>query len=460
MIFFTRLLGDTFFHHIVRHPIERRKVMGVQSRRTFLGRAGTALAAGALANGCGKAQKKVDIPVMLEKAPDGPELTVGLVGCGGRGRGAMINFLDAGPNLTITALADVFQDRVDMAREELSTKKNVTIPAENCFVGFDGFRKVIDSGVDVVILATPPNFRHEHMAAAVAAGKHIFMEKPVAVDPAGIRSIIESAGQARTKNLSVVTGTQRRHQKQYVETYRRVAEGAIGDIVSARCYWNQNQLWFRTREQGWSDMEWMIRDWVNWCWLSGDHIVEQHVHNIDIINWFTGAHPVRAVGFGSRQRRVTGDQYDNFSVDFTFENGMHLHSMCRQINGCANDVSELIVGTKGSTNCSDTIFKPDGTVAWKFDPGEGGKEPNNPYLQEHIDLVTSIRTSEPYNEAVNTAESTLVGIMGRISAYTGAETTWQEMLDSDLRLGPAEYALGPVAYANAPIVPVPGKEKE
>ena len=431
--------------------------MCAQSRRRFLGSAGSAIAAGALAVGCGESKPKVEIPKMLERAPDGSELKAGLVGCGGRGRGAAIDFLNAGPNLKITALADVFQDRTDMALEQIKEKGGQTVPAENCFVGFDAYQKIIDAGVDVVLLATPPHFRPEHFAAAVKAGKHVFMEKPVAVDPVGIKSIIETAGQARTQNLSVVTGTQRRHQKKYVEAYRRIADGAIGEIVAARCYWNMRQLWYKERQEGWSDMEWMIRDWVNWCWLSGDHIIEQHVHNLDVINWFTGIHPVKAVGFGSRHRRVTGDQYDNFSVDYTFENGMHLLSMCRQIDGCADNVSEFIVGTKGSSNCADTIFNPDGSIAWKFEDKEGEKKPNSPYVQEHIDFVTSIRTSEPINEAVATANSTMVAIMARISAYTGAETTWDEMMDSELRLGPSEYAMGPADIRA--VIPVPGKGK-
>jgi len=248
--------------------------------------------------------------------------------------------------------------------------------------------------------------------------------------------------------LSVVAGTQRRHKKAYIETYKRIADGAIGQIVAARCYWNQSQLWYRERDPKWSDMEWMIRDWVNWTWLSGDHIVEQHVHNIDVINWFTGKHPVKAVGMGARTRRVTGDQYDFFAVDFEFDGGMHLESMCRQINGCANNVSEFIVGTKGSSNCANKIFSPDGSVAWSY---EGPKEQE--YVEEHTDLVESIRTGKPINEARNVAESTMMAIMGRISAYSGKEVAWDELMGSDLRLGPAEYGLGPVTMGK---VAVPG----
>ncbi len=422
------------------------------SRRKFFG---SAAAAGSLVWSCGNSTSKVEAPELPEQAPDGPELKAGLVGCGGRGTGAAINFLRAGPNLTLHSMGDVFQDRIDGSRKKIGEETGASVPDDRCFLGFDAFTKVIESGVDIVILATPPHFRPEHFAAAVAAGKHVFMEKPVAVDPVGIRSIIETAGQARTKDLCVVTGTQRHHQKQYIECYYRVLDGMIGDIVAARCYWNQRQLWYRERQQDWSDMEWMIRDWVNWTWLSGDHIVEQHVHNIDVINWFTGKHPTSAVGFGGRHRRVTGDQYDFFAVDFSYDDGMHTLSMCRQIDGCANNVSEFLVGTKGSTNCMDTIWDLDGNVLWQFDDTE---KPRSPYDQEHTDMVTAIRTSEPLNEAVATAESTLCGIMGRQSAYTGRETTWKEMMDSDMRLGPETYALGPVDLAQF-TVPVPGGQE-
>jgi len=270
--------------------------------------------------------------------PEGPPLKAGLVGCGGRGTGAAENILSSAPDIRITALADVFQDRLDSARKALS-ERGQEIPDSRCFVGFDAYKKLIATDVDIVLLATPPHFRSTHFAAAVEAKKHVFMEKPVAVDPAGVRSVLATGEKAKELGLSVVAGTQRRHKRSYIETYKRIADGAIGEIVAARCYWNQSQLWYKERDPKWSDMEWMIRDWVNWTWLSGDHIVEQHVHNIDVINWFTGKHPVKAVGMGARMRRVTGDQYDFFAIDFEFDGGLHLQSMCRQINGCANNVS-------------------------------------------------------------------------------------------------------------------------
>ncbi|MBD3383423.1 hypothetical protein GF407_00730 [candidate division KSB1 bacterium] len=429
------------------------------SRRNFISSIGAAGAVSMIACG-GKKRYQPGELTLPEQAPDGKVLKAGLIGCGGRGTGAAINFLNAGPNLEISALGDVFRDRIEQCKNRLMQEKELVLAEENCFVGFDAFEKVIDSGVDVVILATPPHFRPQHFAAAVNAKKHVFMEKPLAVDPVGIRSIMASAQKAEPFNLSVVTGTQRRHQHSYLTILDLVKQGAIGDIVAANCYWNQRQLWYRTRKSGWSDMEYMIRDWVNWLWLSGDHIVEQHIHNIDVINWFTGSHPVKAVGFGGRHRRPTGDQYDFFSVDYIYENGMHMHSMCRQINGCADNVSEWIVGSKGTTNCHDKIFKADGSVAWQypFPTHKEGKvdrsKIKSPYEQEHINLVTAIRSGNPVNTAKETAITNLTAIMGRVSAYTGKQVTWEEMMNSDMRLGPETYEMGAVNISID--IPTPG----
>jgi myo-inositol 2-dehydrogenase/D-chiro-inositol 1-dehydrogenase len=435
------------------------------SRRSFLGTAAAAGAAGivvpTLLTSCAPKHKNVVLPVMLEKAPDGPLLKAGLIGCGGRGTGAAINFIHAGPNLTISALGDVFTDRITSCRERLA-EDGVQIADENCFTGFDAYQKVIESGVDIIILATPPVFRPGHVEAAVSAGKHVFMEKPVAVDPVGARQILASGEKAKGMELSIVTGTQRHHQHDYVATWGKVQEGMIGDIVSANCYWNQGQLWYREPNPSWTEMEYMIRDWVNWSWLSGDHIVEQHVHNIDVISWFTGKRPVSAVSFGSRQRRPTGDQYDFFSTDFVYEGGIHVHSMCRQINGCESNVSEWIQGTEGTSNCQNTVWDKAGTQLWKYDGyklDEAGKMTEDlaisPYDQEHIDFVTAIRTGKPLNEAEFVAHSTMAGIMGRISAYTGKLVTWDEVMNSELKLGPKVYAMGPVDVPKT--VPVPGE---
>jgi len=416
-------------------------------RRTFIGSvaaAGTAWIAHAN-------QRTRDTQNMVtDKAPDGPVLKAGLVGCGGRGRGAATNFLEAGPNLKITALADVFQDRVDEARNSLNEKYNQNIPAENCFVGFDAYKKLLASGVDVMLNATPPHFRPEHFAAAVDAKKHCFLEKPVAVDAVGVRSVIETAKKAKPLGLCVMTGTQMRHDNARIETRKRILDGAIGEIVAVRAFRNQGALWYRDRQAGWSDMEYMIRDWVNWTWLSGDHIVEQHIHHLDQVVWYMGAHPVKAVGMGGRARRVTGDQYDFFSDDYQFENGVHMHSTIRQVNGCANLHEEVLVGTKGSCNLAGTIFDRSGKVVWTF---EGTR--NNPIVQEHVDLVTAIRGGKQVVTAEETAVSTLVAIMGRDTAYTGKEVTWDELMQSNARLGPTEYALGPLDIK--PMIPVPGE---
>jgi len=435
------------------------------TRRDFIG-AAAAAGTGLLLAGCSRSFPKL---TFLDAAPDGPVLKAGVIGCGGRGTGAAQDFLKAGPNVQVVALADVFQDRLDQCRQRLAEKANTKIADDRCYVGFDAYKKLIQSDVDLVLMATPPHFRPEQFEAAVEAKKHVFMEKPVAVDPVGVRAILASAEKSKAYNLCVVTGTQRRHQRQYLENYNHVANGAIGRILAARCHWNQGQLWYKSRQPSWSDMEAMLRDWVNWTWLSGDHIVEQHVHNLDVIHWFTGKYPTKAIGMGGRMRRVTGDQYDFFSVYYTLDEGVQMLSTCRQIEGCANLNAEFLMGTDGYTNCKGTIWDKKGQVVWQYleDSKESGKEGKklepeksamSPYVQEHIDLVTAIRTNKPINEAENTAKSTLVAIMGRISAYTGQEVTWEQAMSSNLRLGPIEYAMGPVPIQA--VVPVPGTSKE
>lgn len=403
------------------------------------------------------------IPEMPDKAPDGKELRAGVIGCGGRGSGATFNFLNAANGLSIVALADTFQEKVDALADKLKSEKSIDIPAEKRFVGLEAYKQLIDcDDVDVVIVATPPLFRPIHFQYAVEKNKHCFLEKPICVDPVGYRTIMATAKQAQAKNLCVVTGTQRHHQRAYVESYKKVMEGAIGEITGGIVYWNQPMLWYRERQAGWSDCEWMIKDWVNWKWLSGDHIVEQHVHNIDVFTWFSGLKPVKAVGFGSRQRRLTGDQYDNFSVDFTMENGIHLHSMCRQIDGCADNVSEFIQGTKGSWN-SDTMEIKDlaGNVVWKYDSEKEKAEhqQNDPYTLEHVDWISKIRAGKVIEQASETAVANMAAIMGRESAYTGAETTWEAMTASPLDYTPKDLNLGSMDMTSF-TVPVPGKPIE
>lgn len=443
-----------------KNELTRRKFLS----NTALGAIGTIGAAGLLAS-CAGAEKKwpeVKLSEMLDTAPDGKVLRAGLIGCGGRGTGAAINFIDAGPNLQIVALGDVFQDKLDTCRDTLKKERNIEVADEKCFTGFDNYQKVIDSGVDIILLCTPPHFRPMHVEAAVNAGKHVFMEKPVAVDPVGARSVLISSKKAAQMGLSMVSGTIRRVQKDYRETWRRVANGEIGEVVGANIVRNGGALWAKKRLPEWSDMEYMLRNWANFCWLSGDHIVEQFIHEVDVMNWFVGKIPVKAMGWGGRQRRMTGDQYDFFSVEYLYDNGMQTHCAARQINGCSNLKQEIITGTKGFADCNGTIFDLKGNPVWKYAyPKEGDTDltlkVKDPYVQEHVNLVTAIRAGKPINDAEAQVNSTLITIMGRISAYTGKDVTWEEMLNSSLSLGPKSYVMGPVP--NIPeTIPVIGVE--
>jgi myo-inositol 2-dehydrogenase / D-chiro-inositol 1-dehydrogenase len=436
-----------------------------QSRRQFiegaamLGVMGT-IGAGHLLSSCQRRRKSYTPPPLADIAPDGPLLKAGLVGCGGRGTGAAINFLNAGPNLQITALGDVFPERVERCRSTLKAQRDVDVPARNCFSGFDAYKYVIDSDVDVIICATPPHFRPMHFEAAVQARKHAFIEKPCAVDPVGAKSIMASGKMAEAAGLTVVSGTQLRHARDHIATFNMIKNGAIGDLVSGNALRLGGKLWHTDRQEGWSDMEAMLRDWVNWCWLSGDHIAEQFVHQIDILNWFFEKFPSKAIGFGGRHRRPTGDQYDFISVDYEFDDGRKYQGMHRQIDGCHNHSSVTLYGTKGYTNCQNKIFDYDNNLTWEYQyvvDEDGQPTSRLPVVREdqsHINLVTAIRTNNPVNEAHTMASSSLVAVMGRESAYTGKLVTWDDMMNSGQRLGPTEYRMGPVDIR--PVPPVPG----
>ncbi len=379
-------------------------------------------------------------------------IKVGLIGCGGRGTGAADNAIHSAQGVKLVAMADAFQDRLDRSLKTLQEKAGtgVEVPEESRFVGFDAYQKVIASDVDYIILATPPAFRPEHLKAAVAAGKNLFCEKPVAVDGSGIRSVLATYEEAKKKNLNIVVGTQRHHQAGYIETLKRVQDGAIGNILAARCYWNTGGLWMKPRQPDWSDMEWQLRNWLYFTWLSGDHIVEQHVHNLDVVNWAKEAHPVRAVGLGGRQQR-TGPEYghifDHFAIDYEYADGMHLMSMCRQIPGCANSVSEALTGKKGF--CQVNEYSITGMKNWKY---AGDKI--NPYVQEHTDLIAGIRSGKTLNELKTLAESTLTAIMGRMSAYSGKAVTWEQAMNSGQKLGPEKLAWD---HLPVPAVAIPGQ---
>ncbi|HEX6926966.1 MAG TPA: Gfo/Idh/MocA family oxidoreductase [Longimicrobiaceae bacterium] len=380
-------------------------------------------------------------------------IRVGLIGCGGRGTGAARDCVTSSEGVELVAMGDLFPDRLERSKNQLTRAigDKFKVTGETSFVGFDAYKQVLATDVDLVILATPPGFRPLHLRAAIDAGKHVFTEKPVAVDPVGVRSVFETSDLAKSKNLAIVAGTQRRHDPKYRETIQRIHDGAIGDIVAGNVYWNQGGLWTAERKPEMSDTEWQIRNWLYFTWLSGDHVVEQHVHNIDVANWVLGGHPIRANGVGGRQVRTGpeyGHIYDHFCVEFEYPNGARITSMCRQQDGTAGYVGEFFIGTRGTSNAADTIR---GATAWKY----SGEEVN-PYQQEHADLIASIRAGQPLNEGRQVAESVLTAIMAREAAYTGQDLTWDQVLNANLKLVPDQ-----VAFGDLPMAPVamPGVTK-
>ncbi len=392
----------------------------------------------------------------VHKSTDAP-LRVGLIGCGGRGTGAAAQALSTAGPVELVAMADVFEDRLKSSLKHLrdpehGVHERVKVAPERCHVGFDAAEKLIQSDVDVVLLTTPPHFRAQHFALAVAAGKHVFLEKPVAVDGVGVKTVLAAAEAARQKKLSVVCGLQRHYQNGYRALMQRVADGALGDITAARCAWNMGFLWNKERKDNWSDMEWQLRNWLYFVWLSGDHIVEQHVHNIDVINWAKHAHPLKACGMGGRQVRTDpkfGSIFDHHAVRFEYADGMWLFSECRQIEGCRSDVSEHLVGSRGRAHMDSERWVIEGKEPWTWAGAN-----NNPYQTEHDELFASIRDGRALNDGVMVAESTLTAIMGRMATYSGREVTWEEALNSPLAAPcPVNYAFGPLSV---PPVPVPG----
>jgi predicted dehydrogenase len=391
-------------------------------------------------------------------------IKVGLIGCGGRGSGAADNVLHSAKGVQIVALADAFGDRLNGCRRRLEGLKDDDKVKElgngvdvegRCFVGLDAFEHLLKTDVNYVILATPPGFRPIHLQAAVAAGKNIFTEKPVGTDTAGIRKVFDAYEESKKKNLAIVAGTQRRHQAGYLETMKQIHDGAIGEILGGHCHWNQGILWAHARQPEWSDLVYQMRNWYNFVWLCGDHIVEQHVHNIDVMNWALKAHPVKALGMGFRTRTDPkyGHIYDFFSTGFEYPNGVTVLSTCRQISGCKNDISETVRGSKGICQIDRHVI--DGKPVARRGRRGGGTDP---YVQEHTDLIASIRKGQPLNELKQVAESTLTAIMGRMSAYTGQEVTWDFVTNkSQEDLMPQKLSFE--MSLPEPPVPVPGKTK-
>lgn len=428
-------------------------------RREFLA-AGTAAAAVSL------------LPTAVHAKGD-DTLKVGLVGCGGRGSGAIRNILEADKAVKIVAIGDVFEGKVKSQAKAYAKQFGDRIDlGDRIFGGLDNYKKVIDSGVDLVMLATPPGFRPDHLDYAVRAKKHVFCEKPVAVDGPGVRKVLALVEEAKKNNTAVVAGTQRRHQAGYIETVKRIQDGAIGDVVSARCAWNGQGIWFHERKDGQSDAEYQMDNWYHFLWLCGDHINEQHIHNLDVINWVMRGHPVKAVGMGGRDTRdavisaqlqkskskyaeakvgdpqVYGQIWDHYAVEFEYPNGVPMYSYCAHIAGIKSDVSETVYGSKGVAKVN----------AYQINKKKVfGSDPVDAYVQEHIDLIRSIREGKPLNELQAVAESTMTAILGREAAYTGKELTWDQVLNGTTELMPKDLTLE--SSIKVTPAPVPGSYK-
>ena len=384
-------------------------------------------------------------------------IKIALVGCGGRGTGAASQALMSKQNVKLVAMADAFRDNLDNCYKALhsddirdgkgSLAAKIDVPEERKFTGFDGYLKAI-ALADVVVLATPPGFRPIHFAEAIKQNKHVFMEKPVATDPAGIKKVLEAAAIAKQKKLNVVVGLQRHYQNSYRELYKR--KEMIGDITSAQAWWNNDGVWVRPRKTGQTEMEYQMRNWYYFNWLCGDHITEQHIHNIDVINWFKGGHPVKAQGMGGRQVRKGkehGEIFDHHFVEFTYADGSILNSQCRHIPGTMSKVDELLIGTKGKMQAgAANITDLAGKVLYQFDKSTE----NNPYQTEHDELFAAIAKGEyKFADAENGASSSMTSILGRLATYSGQVIDWEKAINSGLDLHPKVYDFS----ATPPLVP-------
>jgi predicted dehydrogenase len=395
-------------------------------------------------------------------------LKLAVVGCGGRGTGAVSQALMADENVKLVAMSDAFQDRLDNSYESLSKmfdNTRLNVKPSNKFVGFGSYKKAIDES-DVVILATPPGFRPQHFEYAIAQGKHVFMEKPVATDVAGIKKVFAAAKQAKEKKLNVVVGLQRRYQRSYQEAHKRIQKGEVGKIVAGQVYWNGAGVWVRPRQQDWTEMEYQMRNWYYFNWLCGDHILEQHIHNIDVANWFIGEYPIKAQGMGGREVRKGKDHgqiFDHHFVEFEYPGGAVISSQCRHQKGCMNSVSETFQGTLGTAHTKgNTAILRSYSNDKLYD--HNSDEDKNPYQVEHDKLFASIRSGGLINNTEFGAKSTMSAILGRMATYTGKIVTWEDAMNSDHKLVPEEDGLTfdamppvvPNMEGNYP-VPVPGE---
>jgi predicted dehydrogenase len=372
-------------------------------------------------------------------------IKVAVIGCGGRGTGAAMQALSTKQNVKLVAMADAFRDRLDSSFKALTdgdegdVKSRVAVTEETKFVGFDAYKKVIPMA-DVVIIATPPGFRPIHFEEAINQGKHVFMEKPLATDPAGVKKILEVAEIAKRKKLNVVVGLQRHYQTSYRELFKRVQDGMIGDITSGQVWWNNDGVWVRPRKPDQTEMEYQMRNWYYFNWLCGDHITEQHIHNLDVMNWFKAAYPVKAQGMGGRQVRTGkeyGEIYDHHYVEYHYADGTIMNSQCRHIKGTYAIVDEMLVGTKGVVKCGAGEITSKGKSLYKFDKS---KE-NDPYQNEHDELFAALAKGQyKFADAENGAKSTLTSIMGRMATYSGQIIEFDKTLNSGISLQPAKYA--------------------
>jgi predicted dehydrogenase len=385
-------------------------------------------------------------------------IKIGLVGCGGRGTGAAVNALRADRNVKLTAMGDTFRDRMEGSlaalRREGDLAAKIDVPQERQFTGFNAYQQVIASGVDVVLLCTPPHFRPAQLRAAVQANKHVFAEKPVAVDGPGVRSVLATTEEARRRHLSIVSGLCWRYDNGMRETFRRIHDGGVGDIVAMQCVYNTHTPWVRRRQPGWSDMEWQVRNWPFFTWLSGDFNTEQHVHSLDKMAWaLRDQYPVRAVGTGGRQQRTGpeyGHIYDHFAIVYEYANGIKAFSYCRQQEGCAVEVKDYIMGSQGRCDVMDHVIT--GRTPWRYTRAQARRDIDM-YQAEHNALFASIRSGNPINNGEYMAKSTLMAILGRMAAYTGQVVTWEQALNSTQDLTPPRYEWGPLPVAP---VAIPG----
>jgi len=429
---------------------------GGATRRDFL-KTSSLIAAGGALDG------SLSIARSAHAASD-ETIKIALIGCGGRGTEACSQALSTTGPVKLVAMADAFKDRLEGSHRTLSNKHRdrVDVPEDHKFVGFDAYQKAIDSGIDMVVVATPPGFRPIHFAAAVKADKNVFMEKPVSTDANGIRSVLKTAEEAKKKGLKVGVGLQRHHDARYIETVKRLQDGAIGDITAMRIYWNGDTPWVRQREPKQTEMEYQMRNWYFFVWLCGDHIVEQHIHNLDVAHWVKGALPVKANGMGGRQVRTGkeyGEIFDHHDVEFEYADGSRVFSQCRHMSNCWSIVDEFAHGTKGSSHVGGGSIDIKGGESWSYN-----KPVKNAYQVEHDDLFAAIRENQPYNEAVNGAHSTMMAIMGRMCTYSGVPLTWEQAINSEISVMPKEFTFEstpptlPDSDGFYPI-PVPGRTR-